>query len=336
MRKFISKDICNNKINTLMFRVVFRTAAAIAMTLFPAVAYAQPITLGSMMCSISANIGPLEPLMDGIAYIAGAILIGSGLFQLIKHNDGRFHHEHPLHRPIAHMVGGAALLALPGFLGWAIVSLWGYSTSADFGGGLSACIPIVDAAGTADSDHGLMTNVGLDGLMVNLVMNIKSPMVFMLSCLSILIGVFLVIRGLVKGAKFGTDPKAHSVPNILANIIIGTIVYTIGMSMNTVMATVFGSESIAGPGTVLSTIAYDFGDGTLPFQEAVYAALSFFQMIGMIAFIRGWLILKDAVEGQGQKTVSQGLTHILGGVLAVNIYGFLQVLDTTFGTGFLS
>ena len=331
MRTFISKDICNNKNNTLLFKVVFGTAAALALILVPAVAEAQ--TLGSMMCSISANIGPLEPLMDGIAYIAGAILIGSGLFQIVKHNDGRFHHEHPLHRPIAHMIGGAALLALPSFLGWAIASLFGYSLNADFSNGLSGCDP---NPAHIDPDHGLMTNVGLDGLMMNLVNNIKSPMVFMLSCLSILIGVFLVIRGLVKGAKFGTDPRVHSVPNILANIIIGTIVYTIGMSMNTVMATVFGSDTITGPGTVLNTIAYDFGDGTVPFQQAVYAALSFFQMIGMIAFIRGWLILKDAVEGQGQKTISQGLTHILGGVLSVNIYGFLQVLDTTFGTGFLS
>jgi hypothetical protein len=160
-------------------------------------------------------------------------------------------------------------------------------------------------------------------------------MVFMLSVLSILFGIFMVIRGLVKASKFGQDAKS-SVPAIVANLTIGTILYTVGTSLNSIMTSVFGDSQIWGPNVVVSAIAYDFGANTQPFQSAVYAALTFFQLVGFIAFIRGWLIIRDAVEGaHGQKTVAQGMTHIIGGVLAVNIYRFLDVMDTTFGTGFL-
>jgi hypothetical protein len=55
----------------------------------------------------------------------------------------------------------------------------------------------------------------------------------------------------------------------------------------------------------------------------------------MIAFVRGWLILKRASEGSGQATMAQGFTHLFGGVLAMNIFGFLEIMDSTFGTNFL-
>ena len=299
---------------------------ALAMASVPGMAFAQ--TLGDMMCSASRNMAPFEKLFVGLAYITGSILIGSGLFQLAFYTDvmntGR---QYGISRPKGYLIAGSALLALPAFIRLMINSLFNYSDNADFGGGLSACLALQDAGGTAG-------NVGLDGLMINLIYNIKSPMVFMLSVLSILIGIFMVARGLIKGAKFGQDPKA-SVPNIIANIVIGTILYTIGTSLNTIMATVFGDSNVWDSSVVTNAIAYDFGADTQPFQSAVYAALTFFQLVGFIAFIRGWLILRDAVEGSGQKTVSQGLTHIFGGVLAVNIYRFLEVMDSTFGTGFL-
>ena len=75
--------------------------------------------------------------------------------------------------------------------------------------------------------------------------------------------------------------------------------------------------------------------GSTPFATAIAAALTFFQLIGILAFVRGLYIVKNAVEGTGQATMAQGFTHIIGGVLAINIYTFLEVMDSTFGTGFL-
>lgn len=320
-------DILHNTLKNKAFYALI----ALAVFLSPDLAYADPNTLGQMMCSISFNLAPFERLLVGLSYITGSILVGMGLSQLAYFSDtfnaGK---QYGIARPKGLLVAGASMLALPSFLHLMVNSLFDQSFNADLGGGLSGCVAYVGAAGVGGQ-------VGLDGLMTNVVMNIKSPMIFMLSVISILIGIFLVIKGLLKGSKFGQDAKS-SLPNIFANLIIGTILYTVGTSMNTIMATVFGDSTIGGPGGVVSAVAANFGANTQPFQAAVYAALTFFQMVGMIAFIRGWLILKDSVENGGgqQNKVAQGLTHIVGGVLAVNIYRFLEAMDASFGTGFLS
>lgn len=284
-------------------------------------------SLGDMMCAVSQNIAPFENLINGFAYITGAILIGIGLSQLAYFTDTfSASKQYGISKPKGLLISGSALLSFPYFLNVLTHTLF---RNADNGNGIHVCQPlvIIGAGGTAG-------NVGLDGLMINLVMNIKGPMVSMLSVLCVLMGMMMVCRGLLKGSKFGQDAKS-TVPNIIANLTIGTILFTIGTSLNEIMTTVFGDDNVWGSGIVTSAIRSDFGANTQPFQSAVYAALTFFQLVGFIAFIRGWLIIRDAVEGQGQKTVAQGLTHIFGGVLAVNIYRFLDVMDTTFGTGFL-
>jgi hypothetical protein len=287
-------------------------------------------SLGGMMCILSRNIAPFYDLMVGISYIAGAIMIGIGLSQLAYFTDTfSANKQYGIARPKGLLVAGAGLLALPAFINVCVGSIFGVNFGANYGNGLNGCMPEINGGG------GIAGEVGLDGLMLNLVYNIKGPMVYMLSTIAILAGVFLIIRGLVKASRFGTDQRTHSIPIIITNIVIGTVLFSLGTSMDSVLTSVFGGDSIEGSGNLMNTILADFDADVAPFQRAVYAALTFFQLIGMIAFIRGWLILKNSVEGQGQATVAQGLTHIIGGVLCVNIYRFLEVMDTTFGTGFL-
>lgn len=311
-----------NAMNGVFFALIFS-----GMTIFaPGAAFAQ--SLGDMMCSVSHNIAPFENLFVGLAYIMGSILIGVGLSQLAFFTDTfSASKQYGIARPKGLLIAGSSLLALPSFLKWAGNSLFGYTYSSDFGGGLNACIAPIAAGGPVGT-------VGLDGMMINLIANIQGPLVFMLSSLAILMGIFMVMRGLVKGSKFGQDAKS-SVPNIAANIVIGAILYYVGTSHDDISATLFGDSNVWGPNGVTSAIASDFGADTEAFQAAIHAALNFVQLVGMIAFIRGWLVIRDAVEGQGQKTVAQGLTHVIGGALAINIYRFLDLMDTTFGTGFL-
>ena len=56
------------------------------------------------------------------------------------------------------------------------------------------------------------------------------------------------------------------------------------------------------------------------------------QLIGTISFIRGLVILSRLGERSGQgDTLSKGLTHVIGGILCINIYQFVQVIAATFG-----
>lgn len=57
------------------------------------------------------------------------------------------------------------------------------------------------------------------------------------------------------------------------------------------------------------------------------------QLIGSIAFLRGWLILARISNGGSQQPgqVSKGVIHIIGGVLAMNITRTVSVFMNTFG-----
>jgi intracellular multiplication protein IcmC len=54
------------------------------------------------------------------------------------------------------------------------------------------------------------------------------------------------------------------------------------------------------------------------------------QTIGLISFIRGWvLIAKSASQGQPPGATGKGLVHVFGGILAMNIVGTLDIINNT-------
>lgn len=300
---------------------VFLTAL-FAMLGFPHAAFAQ-ITLGDVFCNVYQNLGPFVDLMNGIAYVSGAILLGQGVLHLRGTSEDP--RNKPIHQGLARLGGGAALLAVP-YFGEKMVETFFFAPG---GAGLMSCDVIVGQSGGIGNGNG----VGLDVLITNLVDNIEQPLISLLSILSIVIGVYLLVRGLHKASKYGTDPKAYSVPTIATSLIIGTVLIVVGQSLETMLTTLFGDPNIASS-SILSWSTLDSLTGGVSdqFKTAVYAALTFFQLIGMIAFLRGWLIVKNAIEGTGQATLAQGFTHIIGGVFAINIYGIISMFDATFGT----
>lgn len=54
------------------------------------------------------------------------------------------------------------------------------------------------------------------------------------------------------------------------------------------------------------------------------------QTIGGIAFVRGWiLIARSASQGQQPGGMGKGLTHVFGGILAINIVATLEIINNT-------
>lgn len=56
------------------------------------------------------------------------------------------------------------------------------------------------------------------------------------------------------------------------------------------------------------------------------------QFIGVIAFIRGLLLISQLGNESHQAGIfARGMTHIVGGILCINIFQFVQVIQSTFG-----
>jgi len=65
-------------------------------------------------------------------------------------------------------------------------------------------------------------------------------------------------------------------------------------------------------------------------QQAVFAVYGFVQLIGLISFIRGWVMLSQQGQG-GQSQFGKAMTHIIGGLFAINIQGTIDVFKGTLG-----
>ena len=58
------------------------------------------------------------------------------------------------------------------------------------------------------------------------------------------------------------------------------------------------------------------------------------QLIGLFAFLRGWMILaRLGKQGAQPGTTSKGIVHLIGGILAVNITTTVNVVVNTLGLG---
>ncbi len=68
-------------------------------------------------------------------------------------------------------------------------------------------------------------------------------------------------------------------------------------------------------------------------NPVVLAAITgLISIVGLISFIRGWLILVANTEHPGgQATLGKAITHIIGGLLAINVLGVVDIVWNTFG-----
>ncbi len=100
-----------------------------------------------------------------------------------------------------------------------------------------------------------------------------------------------------------------------------------------VMNTTFGYSSPLSYTTLTSTNSATFNSLFGPNSETGAALVYIIQLIGMVAFIRGWvLIARTASQGQPPGGTGQGITHIVGGIFAMNIVGTIQIIINTLFT----
>lgn len=306
--------------------VALALTAATVILFTPHASYAAD-TFGKLICNTMLQMNgngsttkSVIGLLSVAAYISGILTMASGLLKLkefAENPSGRT----PLHQPVMRLIGAAFLLALPIAAHTVIYSIF----AAPGGGGINTCTPESAGMGGA-TDPGTMV--------ANFVKNIRNPMTYLVSFMGYFLGILLMFRGFLKLSKFGTDPNAYSMPKILANLIVGGLIFSLGATSSAMMQTIFGTAAITASSSVTSWSALGGADAST--KTAVEYSLVFVQIVGMISFLRGWLIVKSAAEGSGQATMAQGFTHVIGGTLCLNIFYVLKALDATMGTSLTS
>ncbi|MDP3559240.1 MAG: type IV secretion protein IcmC [Legionellaceae bacterium] len=122
---------------------------------------------------------------------------------------------------------------------------------------------------------------------------------------------------------------------VVAYFIAAAALVSLPTTISIVLQSSFGSSNILAYSPINSSNAAFsalFGSGSTVGRSLVMII----QTIGYVAFVRGFVLLTKSGSGQGGQQsggIGKGLTHILGGILAINIVGTLQIINNTlYGT----
>jgi intracellular multiplication protein IcmC len=145
----------------------------------------------------------------------------------------------------------------------------------------------------------------------------------------VVMGYALIFSAVMSLKKFGQrsammqDTKA-SILGPMIRLVIGSALTQTKAFLDIFFLSIWGenyaslqTQSVSDPFNLLKSVT--------PMINIIY-------VIGLIAFIRGWLlIIRTTNEGQSQPgTMSKGFIHIFGGVLAMNIRGTIDMISKSF------
>ena len=152
-----------------------------------------------------------------------------------------------------------------------------------------------------------------------------------------LIGIAFAFKGIYSLKVYGEARSMSSsqtgLKEPLAYLLVGALLIFLPSTFEMMMNTTFGYSSVLAYAPISSnsdTLSWLFGpDSSVGRPLAVII-----QTIGLIAFIRGWvLIAKSASQGQQAGSMGKGFMHVFGGILAMNIIGTLEIItNTIYGT----
>ena len=279
--------------------------------------------VGGVLCETLASTTGLMEFLVLISYMIGLIF---GVWAIIKIRD---HVNNPSQAPlwegVSRLIAGGAFFSLP-----VVAMAMKYSVTPN-------SLVVLTALGTNSGFKApsvaisCATTNSLDEAMVCFMKDILGPSHVLLNFFAFIAGMIFIMIGisrLTKSAQEGA--RGPGGIGTISTFVIGGLL----MSATTILRA-FSTSFFNSP--ITETIAnLTYTTGMSPVEtDAVYnvinAVLQFMIIIGMVSFVRGIFIMRDVSEGGQQASTMSGLTHIIGGALAVNLGPLLNAVQTTLG-----
>jgi intracellular multiplication protein IcmC len=193
----------------------------------------------------------------------------------------------------------------------------------------------------------------LQDIMQNL-QKVLLPAMGLLLSISFVAGVFFMLKGVMMLKAFSMPLTQASKPGEISGplvyLFVGAIMIYIPTSTDIVSQTFFG---VGGPSIFTNASRSQTGGsfsvnlsamGRASDQILGYAPVSvegqwaamidtivlYMQFIGFIAFLRGWFMIAHAGQPGAQPgTITKGIVHIIGGILAINFLPLIKAIQNT-------
>jgi hypothetical protein len=148
------------------------------------------------------------------------------------------------------------------------------------------------------------------------------------TAISYVAGFVIIIKGIIELRHFGEMrtmmQQERGAFGPIAHLLVGAALIYLPSSVQAGISTFWADTS---------PLAYA-SDENDAWSELLKDAFLIFQFIGTIAVIRGLLILsKSGGRGGQQKSMGQAMTHIIGGIFCINMYGVLTMVWGTLALG---
>lgn len=175
-------------------------------------------------------------------------------------------------------------------------------------------------------DPSKWANVNLETMVKNFSESIPSLMQFV-TALAYVMGMYFIVEGILKLKKYGETRTSGSEASLKSPLIflgVGGALLYLPTSVQVGFTTFW-----------LDPTPYAYvTDTTDAWTQLIQSIFMIVQLIGTIAFIRGLIILSH-IGGQSSQPGSFGkaMAHIVGGILCINIYQFIQAVTNTLALG---
>jgi hypothetical protein len=284
-------------------------------------AHATASTLGDAIQSTAESTSLIPNLVSAIAYILGAALIGVGLFKARDYSNAP--QQIKISDPIKHLAAGGLLVASPSVAGAIVNTI-----------GMDGATPLSKTAGTLSAPGGPATM--LDEMVVALVTDISGPLGNLFSAFAYIAGAVLLIVGLHRLTKSSQEgPRGPATIGTFGTFLSAAILLSSSQVMHAISSTFFNNDSHE-----VAVYAEIFGMNSVApvdhAEDVVTAILAFMMIVGVISFLRGIFVLRGFSDGNSQMTLMGGLSHVIAGVLAINLGPLLTIIQETLGLSGLS
>ncbi len=275
--------------------------------------------VGESICQMANSSALIPSLVSAFAYLFAVVLTIWGVLKLKDHVLAP--QQVSIWEGIQRLAAAGGFFALPYMIEVITNTISGFL-----------------GAGNSFTNTGFLgtpTGAGLDEMMVKFTGDIFGPMLFALNLFGYAAGVILLVIGISRLLKTAQEgPRGPGgIGTIMTFMAAGAM-----LSMSPLIGAFSNSEfgPANGPYSTQATLAYSTGMNATEIahvQAVISAVLQFMIILGVVAFLRGIYIIREVAEGNGQASLMAGITHMVGGSLAVNLGPVMNAAQNTLGLG---
>lgn len=274
--------------------------------------------VGDVMTNLHVSISKVPNILTTIAFIGGIALAVTGVLKLKDHVDNP--NQVPLNAGLKRLIAGGAFLGLPVTTNVIKGSL--------FGGDVGEI--------TSGTGFGVVAPKGppvaLDNVAVTFILNMATPMKYLLISFTFITGLAMILVGISRLIKTAQDgPRGPAGMGTFFTFASGMALMAVGQSMGTFNVSLFGDGAMKNYAVFSATAKAALGKNEQQMRNVIGSVLIFVSLVGFIAFMRGLFILKLVADGNQNHSITQALTFLVGGALAVNLGAVINAVQSTIG-----